>query len=157
MYFKPKSNLERVIDELKARHYDFTEYEPQKPKKNHTVTRFHPRKTWISLPNFVSEPRPEEKELDESHSEEIIPKQILAGLHNKTYFKGVTSLMLSPDVKFVKNPKMEPFADMILQNCNVKPSSHSSFLRAGDGKLVSNPEESVKETSLKLRRSMLND
>ena len=44
MYFKPKNNLLRVVEELKSRNNDFSENQP-KFKERKTVTRFHPRKT----------------------------------------------------------------------------------------------------------------
>ena len=153
MYFKPKNNLLRVVEELKSRNNDFSENQP-KFKERKTVTRFHPRKTWISLQNFVAEPQQHDNEPDESVSEEIVPKQILAGLHNKTYFKGVTSLLLNPDTHAKNGEGFDRYAEQILETCNVKPSSISMYLKAGEGKLVSNPEEQIKDTYLKLRQSM---
>jgi hypothetical protein len=153
MYFKPKNNLERVIEELRARHVDLNEYDSKETKKSHIVNRFRPRKTWIALPNFVSEPPPPEKDSESEHSEEIVPKQIFAGLHNKTYFKGVTSLLIQ-DAKNSMRSQVDLYAEEVLKNCNVKPNTHSQFLRVGGGKLVSNPEETIRDTYTKLRHSM---
>ena len=59
---------------------------------------------------------------------------------------------MSSELKNKFKGNIEESADFVLRICNVKPSSHSNFLRAGGGKLVSNPEETVKDTYIKLRK-----
>lgn len=156
MYFKAKSNLERVVDELKARHVDLKEYDPKKPKKSRQNLKFSPRKTWVALQNYVTEP-PHEKPDDSASEEEIIPKQIFAGLHNKTYFKGVTSMLIQSDASKRAKGDIDTFAEEILESCNVKPKVNQNFLRIGGGKLVSNPEETIKDTYIKLKGSLRDD
>jgi hypothetical protein len=153
MYFKPKSNLERVVDELKTRNADIFELEGNSKKKNQGIKKFSPRKTWIALPNYA-EHKEIEKDSESEHSEEIAPKQIFAGLHNKTYFKGVTSLLITADSKYRLKGNMDTCAQEILMSCNVKPKVCDRFLKSGEGKLVSNPEESVKETYMMLKSSI---
>lgn len=148
MYFKPKNNLERVVDELKSRNYNVTDYNTKRK------SQFPLKKSWVALPAFAQLPD-SDKDSDDSKSEEIVPKQILAGLHNKTYFKGVTSLIAKPDLHKSLNPNIEPLANSVLKSCNVKPKEvHSVFLKAGNGRLVSNPEESILDTYEKLKISM---
>ena len=154
MYFKPKSNLERVVDELKTRHVDIFELEGNSKKKGHAFNKYNPRKTWVALPNYAADNRDPEKDSDSEHSEEIAPKQIFAGLHNKTYFKGVTSLLITADSKYRLKGNMDACAQEILTNCNVQPKMCGKYLKSGEGKLVSNPEESVKDTYMMLRSSI---
>lgn len=155
MYFKPKSNLERVVDELKARHADITEYEPLKQKKNHQLNKFQPRKTWISVPTFnILDQALSEKESETPKEEEFAPKQIFAGLHNKTYFKGVTSILMNSDTKVKLKNNIDNTAETVLRNCNVIVKPNDKYLKIGEGKLVSNPEESVRDTYEKLKESM---
>lgn len=155
MYFKPKSNLERVVDELKSRHVDITEYEPIKAKKLHQINKFQPRKAWGST-SALNPPdqNSSDKDSESSKEEEYIPKQIFAGLHNKTYFKGVTSLILGLDSKTRIKNNIDVSAEEVLTNCNVRIKSKSQYLKIGQGKLVSNPEESVRETYEKLKDSL---
>lgn len=143
------------MDELKSRHVDITELEGSKAKKKvHFSNKFTQRKAWVSLPNVITEGLKPEKEgdSDSEHSEEIIPKQIFAGLHNKTYFKGVTSFLISSDSK--NHGQLDQCAQEVLLNCNVKPKSNENFLRIGGGKLVSNPEESVRDTYMMLKKTI---
>jgi len=142
------------MDELKSRHVDITELEGSQKKKVQGFSKFNQRKTWIALPNIVSDGGNLGKDSDEEHSEEIEPKQIFAGLHNKTYFKGVTSFLINSDTK--GKGQLDQCAEEVLRNCNVKPKSNENFLRIGSGKLVSNPDESIKSTYLMLKRTINN-
>lgn len=155
MYFKPKNNLERVVDELKARHVDITQYEPLKQKKIHQANKFQPHKAWGSAPAFNNiDQTSSDMESEEIKEEEFAPKQIFAGLHNKTYFKGVTSMLINYDYKSRTKSNFDISAEGVLTNCNVKAKSNSQFLKIGEGKLVSNPEESVRNTYEKLKESI---
>ena len=108
----------------------------------------------MPLQNFVPDPLINEAEGNESESEENVPKQILAGLHNKTYFKGVSSLLLNPDKHIQNGEGFGRFAEQVLKRCNVKPTSFTSFLKAGEGKFVGNPESCVKDTYIRLKQSL---
>lgn len=155
MYFKPKNNLERVIDELKTRHVDITEYEPLKNKKLPQKKSSKNRKTQLSGPDFnVIEQVQSDSESEISGDKKMAPKKIFAGLHNKTYFKGVTSMLIRTDSNAKMKSKIEEIAKKVLRNCNVRGKCCEKFLKIGEGKLVSNPEESVRDTYEKLKESM---
>lgn len=150
MYFKPKNSLERVVDKLKAQQADLDECKDNNRAKILT-NKLNNR---VSLHNFSADLQNYDKESDEPDCTEIQPKVLFAGLPSKTYFKAVTSWVVSFNSKTV--PKLNPEADAeeVLINCNVKPTSHSNFLRSGGGKLVSNPEETVKATYTRLKRDL---
>ncbi|OMJ79505.1 hypothetical protein SteCoe_20470 [Stentor coeruleus] len=155
MYFKPKNNLERVIDVLKSRHVDITEYEPLKNKKHKKKTNVKHKKGQISGPDLdVFKQAQSDGESEILGDEEIPPKKIFAGLHNKTYFKGVTSMLIGTDSNVKMKSKIEEIAKIVLRNCNVRGKTCEKFLKIGEGKLVSNPEESVRDTYEKLKESM---
>ncbi|CAG9315017.1 unnamed protein product [Blepharisma stoltei] len=164
MYFKPRTNLERVKDELMTRHIDIREIGDEYKNKP---------KPKLELKKSVSS---EEEQKNEKIEELVGPKEIFASLHYKTYFKSVKSILTTRSLNSLSNssPEFDPriikeirkamkpsdlkpqelpiLAAECLKSCDVQKEPKEGFLRAGQGKLVGNPEISVYETYELLNR-----
>lgn len=155
MYFKPRSNFERVKDELMQRHIDITEFGDAHKKIEKKE----------KLRNSVSS---HEDGNMMTKDEPLKPKEIFASLHRKTYFKGVKSILsqsttslnnnitlnakLIHEIKDSLKPRdLKPqelplLAIEALKSCNVQTTTSDSYLKVGHGKLVSNPDTTIIET-----------
>ncbi|CAG9326746.1 unnamed protein product [Blepharisma stoltei] len=159
MYFKPRTNLERIKDELMSRHIDITEIGDDYKKK----LKQKPKKALRNSMSSHEERKPDPKD------EHFGPKEIFASLHKKTYFKSVKSILSSSLTNFNKSsPTLDPkilreiratlkpsdlkpqelpmLANECLKSCDVQKEANGDYLRSGQGKLVGNPDMSVIET-----------
>lgn len=161
MYFKPRTNLERIKDELQQRHVNIAEIEGEKIKE-------------IPVPHNLSKSQSKSDILGTHIEDSIQPKQIFASLHNKTYFKAVKTVQnrsspclkspkdLDPKIlrsvkNSVKGVDLKPdelalLAGEALRSCNVEVIPNEKYLKIGHGKLVSNPDQTVLETYEVLNR-----
>ena len=103
--------------------------------------------------NFLKKSNSSSSESSQRSEEKIEPRQSASTLNNKTYFKGVASLQHDLYAQNHKKELIHEFADDILKNCNIKPQSHHNYLRAGYGRFVSNPEETIKQTYTKYHKA----